>query len=116
MEKLKKSRITHLTNVVILILGLIIALGIGPLHPITLGIYAAFLCFIWVFRTKYVYLDIMVAVFSISIFVTNYCYQNGIVGSFAFPSQIALILVATSLILCVIHFLFNLNYIKRSNH
>ena len=108
-----KLKLTHAMNILILLVGVIMSLGIGPLHPIMFLLYGVTCIFIFLFRSKYYFLSIIATLLTIALFIINYTFSHGVTGSFVAGTSYVTTSVVISLVCVVTYFILNLISIKK---
>lgn len=108
-----KLKLTHAMNVVILLIGVIMSLGIGPSHPIMFVLYGAACIFIFLFRSKFYYLSIIASLLTIVLFIINYTFSHGVQGSFVPGTSYVTTSVVLSLGCVITYFILNLVSLKK---
>ena len=108
-----KLKLTHAKNILILLIGVIMSLGIGPSHPLMLLLYGVASIFIFIFRSKYYYLSLIATVLTLVLFIVNYTFSHGVSGSFAAGTEYVVTSVAISLVCVIAYFILNLIQINK---
>lgn len=102
-----KIELTHAKNIIGALIGIFIALGIGPLQPFILLIYACGCIFLFLTRSKFYWLSVLSTLLTVVLFTINFTYQNGVPGSFAPGSEYVTISIIVSMICVVLYFILN---------
>ncbi len=111
-----KFKINNKANLIVLIIGILVSLGIGPLSPWVLLVYGAGLCYVWLYRTKWIWIYFGIFTFSIITFIINFSYQNAVVGSFAVNDIYLYITVGISLAGAIAYWVLNYKMIKKEKN
>ncbi len=103
-----KINMTHAKNIIVCLLGLVMAFGIGSLEPYMMLVYAAISIFVFLTRTRFYYLAVVSQIITLILFVINFTFMNGCVGSFAAGNQFFVISMVLSIGCVAIYFIANI--------
>lgn len=107
-----KIPLTYSKNIIVLLIGVAMSLGLGLSNIWFLLLYGVGFAFIFLTRTKYIYLPIVMIVLSIVLFIINFTFTNGVVGSFAAGSEFVYLIILIELGCTVAYFVLNLLLLK----
>lgn len=102
-----RIKMTYAKNIIVALIGVFVGFGLGPLSPWLLLIYGIAGAFIFLTRTKYVYLPLIAIGLTTTLFIWNFLFTNGISGTVAVNSTFATICVVVSLVCFLAYFILN---------